>query len=210
MVWLEIWLWVKPYLHWACLILKRDFFSLLAVRVQCGEALPKNPNVKKFFQEFVRIFTPEHPFPGPFFRHFQGTRHKRCKPNLVRVSPAKILQSTELFHHPRAPFRYVNRSSETPPFFAMFSKQHWIIPQLRARRNSWPSTRYVNNEASSSHPSQSPLPLASEKHPRPATNYLQHPNTRSSPLVKELIFIHPWIAAINKAQQLKQFNVTAV
>ena len=83
----------------------------------------------------VKISTPEYPVPD-LFATSQGTRHQRCKPNLVRVSPAKILQSTELFHHPRAPFRYVNRRSEAPPFFAMFSKQHWIIPQLRARRNS--------------------------------------------------------------------------
>ena len=63
----------------------------------------------------VKISTPERPFPD-LFTSSQETCHQRCKPNLVRVSPAKILQSTELFHHPRAPFRYVNRRSEAPPF----------------------------------------------------------------------------------------------
>ena len=47
----------------------------------------------------VKISTPEYPVPD-LFATSQGTRHQRCKPNLVRVSPAKILQSTELFRHP--------------------------------------------------------------------------------------------------------------
>ena len=47
----------------------------------------------------VKISTPEYPVPD-LFATSQGTRHQRCKPHLVRVSPTKILQSTELFRHP--------------------------------------------------------------------------------------------------------------
>ena len=60
---------------------------------------------------------PLDPGSDPFkdsFSPLPRTLHKRCKPKLVRVSPAKILQSTKEFRHPTS-FCYVQRKFFTTP-----------------------------------------------------------------------------------------------
>ena len=103
-------------------------------------------------------YSPLDPGSDPFkdsFSPLPRTLHKRCKPKLVRVSPAKILQSTEEFRHPAS---FSPRSTEV---------FHHPGP-----------VRYVNNAGSSpspSYPGQPSLPLASEEHLGPATNHFAAP-----------------------------------